>query len=370
MTVVVENSADQVEAYTKGNGVFPVPAEIAADNAKQAAKAEGKSEPAPKVEDKLKVEEGKEAAPAATKAEDADDVEGDDGLTPRQKREFTKAMQATIGKKHRLQREAEEFAQSQYQEAKLAEQRAAKLEADLAALREQLKPAKLEDAIKEPARADFKTDQEYWDAMVDYRVDKKLRASQEAAAQAAAEQFQKEEAAHAQAKMDRGIENGPADFKEVYESADMVLPIYVLEAIKTSDLMPELVYFLGSNPEKANAISAMTEGLSPNSPKYRQAAQRQLVALGKIESMLQPFAPRAKVKTEDGEKPSQETTTQVEPETGSAPSKPRVNAPIIKPLNGGSASQVEKDEADLTGSQVITRWQKRHGVALTARKRH
>src|ERR1700760_1568832 len=93
MTVVVENAMDQVEAYTKGNGVFPVPPEVAADNAKQAAKTEEPTKEEPKVE--VKAEEPK----PEVKAED-DDVEGEDGLTPRQKREFTKAMQATIGKKH------------------------------------------------------------------------------------------------------------------------------------------------------------------------------------------------------------------------------------------------------------------------------
>ncbi len=284
-------------------------------------------------------------------------------------------MQASIGKKHRMQKEAEEFAAAQYNDRKLADARADKLEADIAALREQLKPAKVEDD-KQPDRKDFKEgtegDQAYWDALVDYRVDKKMRATQAAQAQAEAERFQQEEQSHAQAKMDRAFEQGPDDFKEVYESADVVLPNYVLEAIKTSDLMPELVYFLGDNRDRAEKIKDMTAGLRVGSPQFAKAAQRQLVEIGKIESTLQPFAKEtsAKVKTEDGEKPSQKTTPEVEPETGSSPSKPRVNAPIIKPLNGGSASQVDKDEADLTGSQVLTRWQKKHGVVLTARKRH
>src|SRR6202012_1716304 len=153
MTVVVENAMDQVEAYTKGNGVLPVPPEVAADNAKQEAKANG-DKPAT---DQKPAQEVPKAAEGEVKEESKaeDDVEGEDGLTPRQKREFTKAMQATIGKKHRMQREAEEFAQSQYQEAKLAEARAAKLEADLAALKAQLQPTKSEEKGK-PDRASFK----------------------------------------------------------------------------------------------------------------------------------------------------------------------------------------------------------------------
>src|ERR1700744_324452 len=189
-----------------------------------------------------------------------DDVEGEDGLTPRQKREFTKAMQATIGKKHRMQREAEEFAQSQYREAKMAEERAAKLEADLAALREQLKPAKSADGPKEPDRKDFETDQAYWDAMVDFRVDKKLADQARASAKAEQERFIQEETAHALAKMDRAFEQGPEDFKEVYGSADMGLPNYVLEAIKTADWMPELGDKLGPNPYLAETSNARTAG--------------------------------------------------------------------------------------------------------------
>jgi hypothetical protein len=362
MAVVVENSADQIEAMRNG-GVFPVPAEVKADNEAQAAKKSTKTE-VPKVEDKPKVETIEEQAQKEVAA--LDDVEGEDGLTPRQKREFTKAMQATIGKKHRMQKEAEEFAQEQYKEAKLAESRAAKLEADLAALKEQLKPPAAE--IKEPVRADFKDDQTYWDAMVDFRVDKKLRASQAAQAQVEQERFIQEESQHAQAKMDRGLEQGPEDFKEVYEGADMVLPNYVLEAIKTSDLMPELVYFLGSNPDRADKLRAMTDGCPPGSARYARAAQRQLVELGKIESTLKPFS---KEKADpDGEKPKPETAAKAEPETGTTPSKPRVQAPIIKPLNAGSAAQVKQDDASMTTSQTITAWQKKHGVVLTARKRH
>src|SRR6202012_2750528 len=329
MTVVVENAMDQVQAYTTGNGVFPVPPEVAADNAKQESKA-NRDKPAT---DQKPAQEVPKTAEGEVKEESKaeDDVEGEDGLTPRQKREFTKAMQATIGKKHRMQREAEEFAQSQYREAKLAEERAAKLEADLAALREQLKPAKSADGPKEPDRKDFETDQAYWDAMVDFRVDKKLADQARASAKAEQERFIQEETAHALAKMDRAFEQGPEDFKEVYEGADMVLPNYVLEAIKTSDLMPELVYKLGTNPDLAEKIKAMTDGCPPGSARYARAAQRQLVEIGKIESTLTPFS-KEKVKSDNGDTPSK-TPAKASEETGSAPSKPRVQAPIIKPLS-------------------------------------
>ena len=375
MTVVVENAMDQVEAYTNGKGVFPVPPEVAADNAKQEAKAngDGKTGDANGAEQRSASTEtaGKDAKTATTvetPPDDAgDDEEGEDGLTPRQKREFTKAMQATIGKKHRMQREAEEYAALKDRDARTAQQRADKLESDMAALREQLKPAKVDDESAKPKREAFKDDQEYWDAMVDYRADLKINKLRAEQAQADAERFHEETTAHTQAKMDRALEVGPEDFQEVFDSADIVLPNYVLEPIRDSDLAMEMIYYFGNNPEIATKIGAMTKGLTPKTPQFVKAAQRQLVEIGKIESTLTPFS---KEKAENATKASQKTTTQVEPETGSAPSKPRVTAPIIRPLNGGSASQVEKDEADLTGSQVVSRWSKKHGVALTARKRH
>ena len=295
MTVVVENSADQVEAYTTGKGVFPIPADVAADNAKQEAKANGEKTDNGSADSKSSAKEAGDAksdtAAAVAGTEEtkqdagSDDIEGEDGLTPRQKRDFTKAMQATIGKKHRMQREAEEYASTLYNNSKLAEERAAKLEADLAALKAQLQPPKAE-SVEEPKREAFKTDQEYWDAMVDHRVDKKLRAEATARQQREQEQFIQEETQHAQAKMDRAFEVGPEDFKEVYEGADMVLPNYVLESIKSSDLMPELVYHLGNNPKEAERIKAMTDGCPPGSARFARAAQRQLVEIGKIESTL------------------------------------------------------------------------------------
>src|SRR5882672_113538 len=116
VTVTVLDSADLVEAVTTGK--IPVPKGIAEDNKLQAAKRE-----AANVDPDAKVTENP-AAPAKVEevAESKeDDIEGEDGLTPRQKREFTESMLKTIGKKHRRQMEAEEFATAQYNERQLAE---------------------------------------------------------------------------------------------------------------------------------------------------------------------------------------------------------------------------------------------------------
>lgn len=386
MTAVVLDSADLVKSVVTGE--IPVPAGIAEDNAKQEARreAEKKDKPEPSIRTVVesnakpaKIEkEVEKPAEAKTDDNDPDDIEGEDGLTPREKRDLTAKMQKAIAKRTRALRDAEDFAAKEYSRGQLAEQRAAKLEAELNALKGAKPLPKVEEA-KEPTRKDFEAgdvgDKAYWDAMVDFRVDQKFSKAQAEQAQREQERFQAETMAHAQAKLDRAIEIVP-DFKEVYEAADIVMPPYMLEAVQASDLMAELVYFFGNNRDKAESISKLTEGLKPGSVQYVKAAQRQLVEIGKIESKLTPFAKEAKSQEDNGDKPSK-TETASRPsdknadkaslETGSTPSKPRI-APVIQPLASGSASQV--DEADLGASDVVRTWQKKHGVQLTARKRH
>ena len=50
------------------------------------------------------------AEKASPEAPESDDVEGEDGLSPREKRELTAKMQKAIGKRTIALREAEEFA--------------------------------------------------------------------------------------------------------------------------------------------------------------------------------------------------------------------------------------------------------------------
>jgi hypothetical protein len=361
MTTVVLDSKDLVESVT--TGTVPVPAGIAEDNARQAEKRGEKpaeAKPAAKADEADPVKEA-EAALA-----NADDVEGEDGLTPRQRREYTAAMLKTIGKKHRAQKEAEELATRQYNDRVLAEQRAQEAERQLAEIKAKTAPAPKVEEAKVPAREDFKDDQSYWDAMVDYRVDQRLRVAQAEAAQRRDEEHQAAIVAKATERVEKARELVP-DFNEVVGAIDAPIPPYVANYMQESEMLGELSYYFGQHPEALTKLAKITEGVREGTRAYTEAVTKQLVALGKIESTLQPFASKAKVDTgepltKNGKEPS--------PETGTAPSKPRVQAPIIAPLNGGSASQVLKDEADMTGSQVITAWQKKHGVTLTARKRH
>lgn len=312
-------------------------------------------------------------APApAPVTEDQDDVEGDDGLTPRQKREFTQAMQRTIGKKHRERKEAEEFAAAQYAERRLAEQRAAALERENAELKAKAQPdvsreTPLDPEAGKPKREDFQSDQAYWDAYVDWRAerkaDAKIKEQRARDAAAATERQQAEILETASQRIGRARDLVP-DFAEVTGAIDAEVPPVVAGYMQKSEMFAELGYHLAKNPELLARISK----LPPD---------EQLVTIGKIEGTLKPFEPRgSKAATTDGAKPSSTVANgnashEAAPsETGSTPSRARSSAPVITPLNGSSGAAVAKDPGDMNIRETIADWQKRNRANLGLRKRH
>ena len=378
MTVVTLDSADLVQSVI--TGTIPVPKGIAEDNAAQAAKRE-KPDEVPERKSKQGSETTTMVKPAevtekpveppkveAKADENTDDVEGEDGLTPRQKRDFTAAMQKTIAKKHRMQKEAEELATSEYNRGRLAEERAAKAERELARIKEQNKPAEVVEGP--PDRTKFETEQAFQEAMVDYRVDQRFKAREAEEAKTREAAAQDEVVQHARARIERAIELVP-DFKEVTEAVDMAVPPHIAGYMQESELFGEMGYHFAKHPEVLEKLADFTAGTIPGTQAFVRGITRSLVELGKIESTLKPFAPAAKEsQVENGAKPSQENGVKPSTETGSAPSKPKTQAPTIRPLSTGSASQVEKDPEDMSVTDNLKVVQRRYGVSLTARKRH
>lgn len=368
MSVTVLDSADLVQSVI--TGVIPVPKGVAEDNASQAAKmAAREDKPIIGEPEKAPEKPAEPAKPTEEPTEGEDDVEGEDGLTPRQKRDFTKSMLATIARKHRAQRDAEELATSEYNRGRLAEQRNETLTRELARLKEQLQPPPAEEA-KAPARADFETDQAFQDAVIDYRVDQRLKAQVAADVKRLEEQQQQEMIQHAAARIERAIELVP-DFKEATEAVDMAVPPHIARYMQGSEMFAELGYHFAKHPEVLQKLTEFTANIRVGSEKYVDAITRSLVEVGKIESKLSPFS-KEKVKNGEDviEEPSRSNGTEPSTQTGTSPSKPRVQAPIIRPLNAGSGAQVGKSPEDMSTSETITAWQRKHGVKLTARKRH
>lgn len=305
-----------------------------------------------------------EHQPAKAKAEqqhdDPDDIEGDDGFTPREKRELTEKMQKAIGKKHRMLKEAEEFAAAQYSERKLAEQRAEALERELAELKGKGQPAKAEEPEAEkPKRENFATESEYIDASIEWGVQEGLRKKAAAEAREAADRAQAQLLEAAKGRITRAIELVP-DFEDVIGGVNEIVPPVVAGYMQKSEMFAELGYHLAKNPELLVSLSK----LPPD---------EQLVKIGKIESTLQSFGSK---ETRDGDEPStkkpngQPSKAAPSDETGIAPSKARSSAPVITPLNGSGTAGAGKDHKDMNIREAITDYAKRNQVNFSLRKRH
>jgi hypothetical protein len=315
-----------------------------------------------------------EAKPAETaaksEAEDPDDIEGEDGLTPRQKRDFSASMLKAIGKKHRMMKEAEEFAAAQYSERRLAEQRAQAVERELAELRAKSAAPPQEPATEtaRPERAKFATDQEFLDAMIAWGVEEGLKKRAQEEAKRAAERRQADILEAAKGRIAKALEVVP-DFEAVTRAADIEVPPVVAGYMQKSPMFAELGYHLAKNQDVLKSLAK----LEPD---------EQLVTIGKIESILKPFVvaePKAgAAKESDGATPSSKSAStngqrsQAAPseDTGTIPSRARDTAPVIRPLNGSGAAPTEIDPRDMNTRQMIDAWQRKHGANFSLRKRH
>lgn len=371
MAVTVLDSKDLITSLQTGE--VPVPKEVAEDNARQKEaedKANGK-------QNGKQLEKVASDQPKKSEAPADDDVEGEDGLTPRQKREFSAAMLKSIGKKHREKLEAEEFAAAQYNSARLAEQRAENLARQLEELKAQQQPTKQVEVTKKPERANFKTDDEYQDALVDFRVKETLAKEKKEAEELAAQQQQAEITKTAEQRLRKAAELVP-DFVEKTENTELRIPGHIAGYMRESELFAELGYHFADHPEVVERLTKMSPA-------------KALVEVGKIESTLQPFASRSAAGADgkaNGQKPSHSETESAKTTTaasgngadpgtqtestgnGASPSKPRGTAPVITPLSAGSTAQVEKPSGERNIREEISAWQKQNQRNLGLRKRH
>lgn len=330
-TVVVDNTnPEQMLALARGEKIEP-----------------------PKVEktEEKPAEEAKPVEGEAKPVETTDDVEDEEGLTAVQKRELSDKIKSVVGKKHRQMKSAEEFAADQYNQRQLADQRAENLQREVERLKAAKPPEQIVAEAKEPKREDFKTEQEYQDARVDWRADQKFIAKQ-----AEIQQQQRQQMIdRAAASIDRAIELVP-DYKERIKDADYIVPNAVTELMVASDLFAEMGLHFVDHPEDLGKLAV----LPPNKLK---------VEFRKIESKLSPFAasPAPKVNGNGTDKPSTDAS-QASSTTDASQSRSR--AAVIKPLSSGSAVQVEKSDAEMSPQEALQAWQKKHGVNLVGRKRH
>ncbi|NYS10330.1 capsid scaffolding protein [Xanthomonas phage PBR31] len=201
-----------------------------------------------------------------------------------------------------------------------AKTEAEQLRAELAELRQQMQVAQTQAAPKDldpkPVRSQFVSDEDYQEALTDWKVDQKLAERQqqeqqarlEAAQQALADNWQKRLAA---AKADL------TDFDEVVGKSEVDLPNHLYVAVVESEVGPQLAYYLAQNPDEARLL----RGMSPTSA---------LRMLGKLEDRL----------SQKDEPVREDKPAPVTPEKSKAP-------PPIDPLKDAS-SPVEKPTEKMT----------------------
>lgn len=294
-----------------------------------------------------------EAEPASKPTEKpvqaADELEG---LTEEERKTYTEKMRKSVAWRHGKMREAQEQAQRERQGRIAAEERAAATQRELEQLRGQKVEPKVE-APKEPKPEDFQTTEAYMAARVKWEVGQELarerRERQEA--DAAAERQRIMDAARE--RIAKAIELVP-DYAEVTGSVDLAVPVHIAGYMQESEMFAELGYFFAQHPDELERISK----LRPD---------RSLVALGKIESTLQPFAARSETEPKvepNGDSPKPSTAAD------GIPSRPRVSVPVIQPLTARGAPEVQPNESTLNGRQSVNAFEKRTGAALSRRQRH
>jgi len=296
--------------------------------------------------------ESKAAGAAPKKDDEADDIEGEDGLTPREKRELTDKMLRAVGKRVRQAKEAEEFAAEEFRARRLAEQRAEQLQAEL----DKVKPAQIVVPKAKPERQNYTTDGEYIEAVTNFAVAEALAKKAADDAKEAADRRQAEILSTASDRIAKAIELVP-DFVDVTEAADVAVPPAVAGYMQKSPMFAELGYFLAKNQDVVRAMQKMEP-------------DEQLVAIGEIKGKLSPFAPAAKPNGATPSTNGQQAPKPAPSETGEAPSAARRAAPVITPISAQGTGNVE---ADLTTADVRTHiqaYQAKKGVNLNRRQRH
>lgn len=175
-------------------------------------------------------------------AKDENHADGDKG-EKRAKKPISERMSELVS-----QRKAAET------EAQQAKREAAELRGRLEAMSAQAAPVKEEPR---PDRSKFESDEEYIEAVAEWKADQRLakREREQAEARAAAERDQvaknwQKAQQRARAEID--------DYDDVVKASDVQLPGHLHEAILESDVGPHLAYYFAKHPSEAKRFAAMS----------------------------------------------------------------------------------------------------------------
>ena len=229
-----------------------------------------------------------------------------------------KDVQERIDELTRLRKEAEEFAEDEYNARLRAERRIGELEAQLTAPKPVEQPKA--EAIKEPNPSDYQDIAQFAKALTEYN--RKLTEQQ--IAEAREEERQRVAAERQNELMRQRVEVAKSqfeDFDDVITAADrvkVVVPPHVQAAILESDYGPHIAYHLAKNPDDQKRIFALP-------------AAKALLELGKIETSFEKSG-SAPVKAEAKPSPTIETTRAPAPVSSIKAEAGTVQSDLSKPM--------------------------------------
>lgn len=210
-------------------------------------------------------------------------------------------------------------------ERNAAKTEAEQLRAELEELRQQMQASQAQPQAKEPdpkpVRTQFVSDDDYQEALTDWKVDQRLAERQQEEQQARINASQQQLQENWNRRLDQA-KTKLGDYDEVVGKSEIDLPNPLYFAIIESDIGPELSYYLAKNPDEVKLL----KGMSLTSA---------LRMLGKLEDRLIAEEAPAKQETKDTQKPAA-----IAPERSKAP------API-EPLKNAS-TPVEKPTSQMT----------------------
>ncbi len=108
----------------------------------------------------------------------------------------------------------------------------------------------------QPKRADFASQEEFEEAMVDWKVDQRLAARERAHIEAQA-QVEAQRVESQWAKRCEETQKELDDFKDVIESCEEPVKPWVSDALKRSEEGPQLLYYFASNTKELKKVNAM-----------------------------------------------------------------------------------------------------------------
>ncbi len=163
------------------------------------------------------------------------------------KPETSKKVQKRIGKLTKQWRTAER--ERDFEMAKRLE------------LEEELRKVKAALPVKDrPQKVDFEDEDEYIEALTEWKIDNKLKASQEETEKELKIKEEKDSVLDTYNGLDEAVENGKDkydDFDEIVFDEDLILSSTVTHITLDTENPEDILYYLASNPEESKRISEL-----------------------------------------------------------------------------------------------------------------